>query len=126
MDADTYAYHTETGMNAMAFTSIAHGYFNRLEKNAELPPGIASEYDCPENRRINETLLDISRSTGLSVTDLSYVYFDVQPFPAIPIASFSSDAQLLDALHHCETQRHAQCGLQKLEKMKEYKIQGRL
>jgi aryl-alcohol dehydrogenase-like predicted oxidoreductase len=121
MDADTYAYHRETGLNAMAFTSIAHGYFSRLEKNTELPPGVATVYDCPENRRIYKMLLDISSSTGMSITDLSYVYFDIQPFPAIPIASFSSDAQLLDALHHFEaTQRSAKDVMLELEKMKKY------
>jgi aryl-alcohol dehydrogenase-like predicted oxidoreductase len=124
MDADTYEYHKETGLNAMAFTSIAHGYFSRLEKNAELPPAVASVYDCPENLSLYETLLRLSRSTGLSVTDLSYVYFDVQPFPAIPIASFSSEAQLLDALRHCDFEDARQCPakdvLQEIEKMKKY------
>jgi aryl-alcohol dehydrogenase-like predicted oxidoreductase len=121
MDADTYAYHKEIGLNAMAFTSIAHGYFSRLEKNAELPLGVATVYDCPENRHMYETLSCLSRSTGMSVTDLSYVYFDAQPFPAIPIASFSSDAQLLDALHHCEAaQLPANNSLRELETMKKY------
>jgi aryl-alcohol dehydrogenase-like predicted oxidoreductase len=121
MDADTYAYHTEAGLNAMAFTSFAHGYFSRLEKSTELPSGIAHLYDCPENRRIYETLLDISRSTGLSITDLCYIYFDTEPFPAIPIASFSSDAQLLDALHHCKAaQLPTNNSLRELEKMKKY------
>jgi aryl-alcohol dehydrogenase-like predicted oxidoreductase len=123
MDADTYTYHKESGLNAMAFTSIAHGYFSRLEKSTELPSGVSAVYDCPENRHIYEMLLDISRSTGLSITDLTYMYFDAQPFPAIPIASFSSDSQLLDALHRFNAaQRLENNAVQKIEKLKKYRV----
>jgi aryl-alcohol dehydrogenase-like predicted oxidoreductase len=125
MDADTYAYHKETGLGAMAFTSFAHGYFTRLEKNAEIPPTLTAVYDCPGNRRIYEAILRISRSTGLSVTDLSYIYFEKQPFSAIPIASFSSDTQLLEALHHFSSgavQRLTKDALRELEQLKKYKV----
>ncbi|WP_010254592.1 aldo/keto reductase [Treponema primitia] len=123
MDAGAYAYHKETGLGAMAFTSFANGYFTRLEKNAGLLSGTAAVYDCPENRRIYETLIGVSRSTGMTITDLSYAYFDMQPFPAVPIASFRNDGQLLDALHYFESPRQCPAEpLQKIEQMKRYCI----
>lgn len=98
MDAMTLAHHRETGLNAFAYTAQAKGYFTSLDKGLELKPGVKSVYDTPENQRRSAALRALSNESGLPVTTLTLLYFAAQPFAAVPLASFSKQAQLQEAL----------------------------
>lgn len=97
MDGATYAYHRDTGMAAIAYTSIANGYFAHLEKG-DLRDDVRRRYDVPENEGIYERLKTLSAERGLSMAALSLLYFASSPFPAIPLASFSRPEQLDECL----------------------------
>ena len=98
MDRAAYAYHTQTQMGAMAYSALAKGWFTR--KAAGLAPNerIRPRYDLPANDMILEQLQQLSRQTGLGITQLSLAYFLGQPFPSVPICAFSDSRQLEDGL----------------------------
>lgn len=94
MDEKTYTYHKNTKLNAMAYMSIAKGYFSRKSNGEILPNTIEEVYGCEENDAIYNKLLQISGRCGLSVTELSFLYFTKHDFQAVPIASFDNCIQL--------------------------------
>ena len=98
MDRAAYAYHTQTQMGAMAYSALAKGWFTR--KAAGLAPNerIRPRYDLPANDMILDQLQQLSRQTGLGITQLSLAYFLGQPFPSVPICAFSDSRQLEDGL----------------------------
>jgi aryl-alcohol dehydrogenase-like predicted oxidoreductase len=102
MDKETHAYHAETQLSTMAYMGIAKGYFISGVRGGIIPPEISATYQCPENNRIFEELIKLAKQMRLSITDLCYFYFSAQPFPAIPIAAFSSETQLREGMRHCE------------------------
>ncbi len=94
MDPSLYAYHSASGMAAMAFTSIANGYFTHLYRGDPLAPSVAAKYDTPENRALLSRLVPLSKQTGRSLLELSLLYFRAHPFPCVPIAACSSPEQV--------------------------------
>ena len=98
LDEAAYRYHCETGMNLMAFTSQAKGYFARLAAGEALPEGVRKPYDCPANAEKLAFLKACGAETGLDIAGLCLRFFDRQPFTAIPIVSYDTDAQLLNGL----------------------------
>ena len=97
MDRETYAFHRETGMAAMAYMSIAGGYFAHLEKG-DLREAAREKYDVPVNATLYERLRSLSAEYGVSLADLSLLYFATAPFPAVALASFSRPGQLEQCL----------------------------
>lgn len=98
MDAETYRYHAGTQMSAMAYTSIAKGYFAHRAAGTPVREKARAIYDSPENEKILASLVALSRESGLSVSELSMSYFLNSPFPAVAIASFSNDRQTEEGL----------------------------
>ena len=95
MDDETHTYQHETGLNAMAYMSIAKAYFTRKFSGADLPGEVASVYDNPSNKRIYEKALDLVMSGEYSFIDLSLMYLmNESDFPTVPIASFDNPNQL--------------------------------
>jgi aryl-alcohol dehydrogenase-like predicted oxidoreductase len=121
MDKETLAYHTETGLSAMAYIGIAKGYFIRRSRSGIIPPEISATYQCPENNRIFAELSKLAKQTRLTITDLCYFYFSAQPFPAIPIAAFSSETQLREGMHHCEQSAPDIAQLEALSALKSFR-----
>ena len=97
MDRDTYEYHSEKSLSAMAYTSIANGYFQKLWEKASVYDGSRQKYDSPSNAAIYD-FISANMPEGYNMLDLSLLYFQNQPFPAIPIAGFSSRTQLEEAM----------------------------
>ena len=93
MDAATYAYHRKTGLAAMAYMSIANGYFAHLEKG-DLRESVRQRYDMPVNADIYRRLKALSDECGLSTSAAPLLYFAASPFPAVALASFSRMEQL--------------------------------
>lgn len=99
MDHDTYRYMGESGMNVMAYTSMAQGYFSRRMAGKELPEGVKAVYAGKVNDRIFALLQKARAESGVSEVHYTVRYItDGHPFPAVPIASFGSDAHLKEAM----------------------------
>ena len=99
MDAGTWKMHAETGMVCCCFTSQAHGYFTRLDRQGEgsLPESLRREFDCPENRATLERIRAVREETGLSVGSIALAWLISQPFPVFPLAG-ASRAEHVEAL----------------------------
>ena len=96
MDAGTWKMHAETGMTCCCFTSQAHGYFTRLDRQGEgsLPESLRREFDCPENRATLERIRAVREETGLSVGSIALAWLISQPFPVFPLAGASRTEQV--------------------------------
>jgi len=98
MDADMYAWHKETGTGAMAYRSIAKGFFTKRYMSASVRNDLKPVFETGINDRIYNELLRLQEETGLGITLLSLMYFLYQPFPSVAIASFSKREQLSEGL----------------------------
>lgn len=98
MDKETYQWHTDTRMSAMAYRSVAKGYFEKRRTGAPMRGDLVTTYKDPMNDTIYEALLKLHNETGFSMTALSLMYFINQPFPSVAIASFTSSAQINEGL----------------------------
>ncbi len=95
MDQETHDYHAETGMNVMAYMSIAKGYFERRYAGEKLPSSVTEVYNSPTNDQIYERCLDMVKNGEYSFMDLSFMYIMGETaFLSVPIASFDNEAQL--------------------------------
>lgn len=97
MDRETYDWHSETGMSAMAYMGIAKGYFAKRAKGQPLSPSMVNRYAVPSNDAM-AALMQEQLPAGYSPMDASLLYFRAHAFPAIPIASFRTEAQLTEAM----------------------------
>ena len=91
MDAETWRMHRETGMTCCCFSSQAHGYFTRLDRQGEgaLTDSLRKEFDSPENRAILERIRTVREETGLSVGSIALAWLISQPFPTFPLVGAS-------------------------------------
>ena len=104
MDSELYAYHLDTGLLAVPYSSQAGGLFQKLDAGQQdrLSPGARRTYDGPLNRARMVRIRDLSRATGLTITQLVLGYLLAQPFPTIPIVGCKTEAHLLDTLSAAE------------------------
>lgn len=97
MDKETYEFHKSSGMSAMAYTSLAKGYFS---KRAEGKPLTTPEvYDLETNDRLFEYLKTVVSQGEYNYTDLAFLYqTGIKDFTCIPISSFRTEQQLNEGL----------------------------
>lgn len=101
MDLDTYRFHRENKLSAMAYMSMAKGYFTKriLDKS------LSKEQELMYSNDINDSRFKILKEAGasaLEVTAYTLRFILAAPFSAVPIASFSSLSQLEDAVKGLE------------------------
>lgn len=101
IDQKTFAYHKEKQLSAMAYMSVAKGYFSKLLNGDAIPEKVAAIYDNEANRRIAKELKAL-RANGTTPVQACISYFDSQPFPAIPIASFRTIEQMRETAAGCD------------------------
>jgi len=119
MDAETYAYHAQSGLFAMAYMAAAKGYFPRLLAGEALPPEIKALYDGENNRRIAAELRRLQEESGLDAAALSLAYLMNHPFDSVPIASFEDEAQLSAAMAACQ-EKPDSAVVEALHRMKQF------
>lgn len=102
MDDKTYEYHKKTGLNAMAYTSAAKGYFTKLYNRQGISDKISSRYDTPSNRLIFEELVKTAEKMNVSLIEIELAYLTHQDFVCIPIVTFSNDEQLKQGIKSCD------------------------
>lgn len=99
LDRAGYDYHCASGMNLMAFTSQAKGYFPRVAAGEAVPRDMLDVYGTPVNAAKLEALKAVSRRTGLTLAELSLVFFLKQPFVAIPVVAYDNHELLRAGLN---------------------------
>ncbi|MCR4622397.1 MAG: aldo/keto reductase [Clostridiales bacterium] len=104
MDEATFAFHASSGLAAMGYNALANGYFTKKSRGEAIKPGVSAKYDTPQNARTFEKLKALSLESGLDITVLSLLYFSAQPFPAVPLVSYSGRGQMEEALKVLETE----------------------
>jgi aryl-alcohol dehydrogenase-like predicted oxidoreductase len=98
MDRETYNYHRKTKKAAMAYTSSCNGYFSKRLRGQPLTPSLEAVYRNGPNERLLEKLARWEGEFHCSAAALVSSYVMAQDFPAVPISSFSSTAQMEDTL----------------------------
>jgi aryl-alcohol dehydrogenase-like predicted oxidoreductase len=98
MDKEFYAFHRQTKKALMAYTSSCGGYFSKRLRGDHLSPSARAVYGNEPNQKLLEKLKTWERELGLPAAVLVSAYVMNQDFPALPIASFSSPAQLEEVL----------------------------
>jgi aryl-alcohol dehydrogenase-like predicted oxidoreductase len=119
MDEDTYEYHKKTGLNAMAYTAAAKGYFSKLQRGEPLSQKISSRYDIPSNKRIFDELEKTANRLNADIIQVELAFIMHQDFPSIPIVSFSNLDQLEQGMKSCELELDKET-VNKLRSMKKY------
>ena len=94
MDNEFYAWHQKTKMPVMGFSSSCKGYFSKKLKGAPVSPAQERIYDNPANRKLLEKLALWEKQCNVSTAVLVSGWVMAQKFPSVPIASFSSPAQM--------------------------------
>lgn len=103
MEKDTMSYYKETGMNVMAYSSIANGYFTKKANQSVIADNVKNMYDNVSNEEIRKVGEEIVAEGNCSWMDLSYLYLTEQKeFPTIAIAAFSNLNQLKQAMASTE------------------------
>ncbi|MCL2248167.1 MAG: aldo/keto reductase [Oscillospiraceae bacterium] len=120
MDEDTHAYSAQTGMNVMAYMSVAKGYFTRRAAGENLPAGVADLYNSPSNDAIFERLVSVAKQGNYTYIDMALMYIIAEKlFPAVPIASFDNMAQLKEGVECMKKTVPAEI-IEELSKLKKF------
>lgn len=99
MDKETHDFHTASGMNVMAYMSIAKAYFTRRLGGENLPESVTSVYGSKSNDSIFEAGKKLVEQGDYTFIDLSFMYIMSETgFPSVPIASFDTPEQLRTGL----------------------------
>ena len=101
MDQENYDYHKEKQLSAMAYMSVAKGYFSKLLKGDTIPENVAAIYENEANYKIAEELKAL-KSCGITPVQACISYFNEQPFTAMPLASFRSIEQMKETVAGCD------------------------
>lgn len=94
LDDETRQWQQDQGMGVMAYTSLAHGYLLRRAAGIPVPEDLASQYDHP----VNAQILRMIREAGADPLALSLRFISERQGPSLPVAAFSSDKQLTEAM----------------------------
>ena len=106
MNDTLWAYHRQTDLAAIPYSSQANGLFQKLAAGREdlIRPNQAAQMLNPTTRRRFERLQALRAATGWSVTQIVLGYLMAQPFPTIPVIGPHSLAQLANSLTAAEIQ----------------------
>jgi len=96
-DDELLTLHQQEALPLLPFTSMANGYLSKLAGGRSITPGIRAQYNLPENEAIARRAASLAEQKGMTVAQVAQCFFYAQPFPVIPVASFSSIAQLEEA-----------------------------
>lgn len=98
MTDDILSFHQETGMAVMAYSSQAKGYFSKRLNHQAIPETVKRLYENAENEALLERVDSISRQLNVRPAAIVLAWIVNHPFPAVPVVSCSSEAQLQEAM----------------------------
>lgn len=98
MGEDFLAFHKETAMAVMAYSSQAKGYFSKRYAGATMPKGTKRLYDNSANDLLMEKITHLCHQFDTCPTAIALAWLVNQPFPTIPVVTCNNDAQLNEAM----------------------------
>ncbi|MBZ0297513.1 MAG: aldo/keto reductase [Anaerolineae bacterium] len=101
MDEETLAFHRESGMPVIPYTSQARGFFSKLAQG-RLKEADTRQYDNPTNRTRFAKAQALAQQHNVTITAIALSYLTSQPFPVIPIIGAKNFDQLNDSLQHID------------------------
>ncbi len=101
MDAATHAYHRQTGLPVLAYSSQATGFFSgkyRREQMAAPPASTAARlYFTRENFDRLDRATELAQQHGITPNQVNLAWLLGQPFPVYPIAGCRTVEQVRDS-----------------------------
>lgn len=91
------AFHRESGIPLLPFTSMAQGYLSKLAEGKSIAKGLTDSYGLPENDAIARRAKELAAQKGMTVAQIAQCFFYAQDFQVVPVMSFSSLAQMEEA-----------------------------
>jgi aryl-alcohol dehydrogenase-like predicted oxidoreductase len=98
MDAAGVAFHRETQIAAIPYSSQAHGYYTKLDAGKTLADSTRKLYDNETSRSRLPRAQELAKKYGVGVTEIALAYLMAHPFPVFPIIGCHTIAQLDDSL----------------------------
>jgi len=100
MDPDSMALHRDHGLAAIAYSSQANGYFDKLERlgKAKISPALLKLYDSPKNDRRYARLRQIAGEMNLPAHEVVLGYLLAQPVPTYAVIGARDSDQLQASL----------------------------
>lgn len=123
MDEETYDYHKKTGLNAMAYTAAAKGYFTKLFYRKSISDKISSRYDNQSNKLIFSELVKTAKKLNVSLIEIELAYLMHQDFVCVPIVSFSNEEQLKQGMKSFDVELDAET-VNNLRSLKKYVLEN--
>lgn len=91
------AFHRESGIPLLPFTSLAQGYLSKLAEDKPIGRNLIAEWGLPENAAIAARARDLAAQKNMTVAQIAQCFFYAQDFQVVPVMSFSSVAQMEEA-----------------------------
>jgi aryl-alcohol dehydrogenase-like predicted oxidoreductase len=101
MDSEMMAYHRDTGLPAIPFSSQAGGLFSKLAEGRGAAAG-EGPYRSPRNRARLGRILSLAGETGFTITQIVLGYLRSQTFFTLPVIGPRTLDQLADSLTAAE------------------------
>lgn len=98
MSDELYAFHRDTGIAAVPFSSTATGYLSKLTEGLSVSDYQTMCYGLPENQELAERVKILATKKSVSAAQIAIAYFYSQPFLSIPITAFSNFRQMEEAV----------------------------
>lgn len=100
MDSSLYAYHRETGLAAIPYSSQAHGLLHKLAEGnaAAIRANHSTIYPLAANQRRAAVAQALAQELSVSLTGVVLGYLQSQPFVTIPIIGARTLPHLHDSL----------------------------
>lgn len=96
-DDNLCAFHRESGLPLLPFTSLAHGYLSKLAEGKPISRNLAADWGLPENAAIAARAKELAQRKGMTVAQVAQCFFYAQDFQVVPVMAFSSAAQMEEA-----------------------------
>lgn len=98
MDEAYYEWHKSDKMPMIPFSSGAHGFFDKLDRNVQISKQMQDAYMNEENQKRYQLLKQLREETGESIYALSIAWLLNQPFQVYPVVAVSRKEQLQDLI----------------------------
>jgi aryl-alcohol dehydrogenase-like predicted oxidoreductase len=121
MDREIYAWHERTKKAAMAYTSSCNGWFSKKLAGRPVSPAHEAIYNNAPNRKLLEKFKVWEKEFGVSAAVMVSSWVMTRNFPSVPIASFSSLAQLKELLAAADFTFPPEA-LKEIQEIKEFQV----
>jgi len=85
MDAEAHAFHAESGLAQVPYSSQGKGYFSKRAQGAVIHADVLRTYECAENDARYAALQRLAAKTGAGMEALALAFLLRQPFAVVPV-----------------------------------------